>query len=262
MIEFKNLAELPDTHWKPPQTYDFLGAFPYVPVADTELLLSAHHFPIAISCGETGPEVVLVLDATFLRTRVTDARGRWQRSYVPLAIRTLPFRLDPGGAENPAIQASAALGLLGNQGHRLLEPDGSQSRELAAVRTLLETLRSGRERLRRAAERLILADLLCTIMPPGGRKTSPALLTVDGNQLERLSPNRAAALISDGVAEMDLAIACRFSQRHFGEAITWQPEQASDEAVPDPHFYIKGMDALPVVLDSSHLFSIHMLERG
>jgi hypothetical protein len=262
VIEFKYLEDLGATHWKTPERYDFLGSFPYVPLSDTELLLRAHHFPIVILDADNGPEVVAVLEPMFQRTQLVDARGRWQRSYVPIALRTLPFRLDHQPELEPRLQAASNLGLVGDKGQPFFQADGSPSRQLNAVRALLTTLQTGRERLSLAAERLILTDLLSPLTGPSGRPPSPSLLTIEATHFQRLAGRRAAALISERILELDLAMACFFSQRNFNDAVTWQPDLSPSAELSPPvmEVMIKGLEDLPVTLDSSELFSIDLLK--
>jgi hypothetical protein len=262
VIQFKDLTEISATHWKAPETFGFLGEFPHVPLSDTELLLSAHHLPIAILDAGSAPEVVAVLDPGLQRTRLLDARGRWLRGYLPIALRSLPFRLEDRPGPEPRLQAAPDLKLMGTEGHAILRPDGRPTRELKAVETLLATLQAGRQRLTAAAERLILADLLAPIRRPGGGPILPPLLTVEQRQVERLTGRRAAALLHDSILELDLGMACLFSQRHFSDAVTWTPEPSApdDLSRPDVEVLIRGMEHLPVALDSSELFSIDLLE--
>lgn len=247
------------TGWGRPQRLDQIDRLGFLPVADTELLNLAHHCPIAIQLNSGSPSVVCLLGEAFLRESRVNGEGRWLAPYMPLALRSLPFRSRLVKGQRvveiaPDLAAPAEPAAL-----PLLEADGTPGKDYAAVLAMLGVIERGAARLADAARLLLAADLLI----PLGREaegSAEGLMVMSGERLEALPPLRAAALAADRCLAFDLAAASLFSRRWLAEGLVHDRPVEVAAAAPAPPLVMldQGLrDAIdqPLMLDASPLFS-------
>lgn len=208
-IRFERVSS-PST-WRPCRSFSFVNKLAQVALSDTELLLTSHHLPIAIDYVDDAPQVVAILTPQFQRAPLVDTHGKWLRGYTPIALRCLPFRSADG---REALEIARDL-----QGHDgpefpVTDTTGAPTAEIRQITTLLRRVEAGKLRLRAAAERLLIADVLAPFQL--ARLPGPVhsrVLTVDRNRFSALSHRRAAHIAKDDFLAVDLAMACLFSQR-------------------------------------------------
>src|SRR5215813_13650899 len=91
-IRFTALAGAQRETWRRPASFAFARQISQIPLSDSELLLTSHHLPIAIDYVDDRLQVVAITSSQFQRAPVVGADGRWQKGYMPIALRCLPFR--------------------------------------------------------------------------------------------------------------------------------------------------------------------------
>ena len=255
-IQFVRVTDAGCTTWSRPGRFTFLDTLVIAPVADSELLHLAHYAPIAILFGKGGPEVVLILHSSLRNSALTNAEGRWNPPYAPIAIRCLPFRNAVSGDEP---EFAPDLCDPAGEHFRFVAPDGKPTAEFSQMLELLQRLGRGRIRTGNAAKLLLAADVLVPIQPLA-ENPELELATVSSEKLHQLSTKRAASLTADMNIAFELAAALVFSQRwlppnsivepapEIREEV--RPPQAAGNYLPDD-----GMNE-PVLMDDSSLFSI------
>jgi hypothetical protein len=265
-LVFSALSETRPQTWRRPDTFAFIDRIAQVPLSDSEILLCSHHLPIAITYLSEGPRVVAITDAQFQRTAVVAANGNWQRPYMPVALKCLPFRLSPGSDGKLAVEIAGKI-CEAEQGtlptHR---EDGSLTPEIKNIVAVLHRLEEGKRALRKAAEMLLIADVLTPLRIARLAKTGTpgsGYLIVDRNKFAGLSKSRVAHLIKDSFLPIDLAAACMFSQRLMPTLVA-VPGSRSDHRDHALHIGTEEFSSpLPLNLqvDRSDLFSFERFEE-
>ena len=252
---FERLASLRLETWSRPARLNCLEALAILPLADTEILHTAHHAPIAVAIDRQGPRVVAIVHPRMVTAKHLNAAGRWSPPYMPMALRCLPFRSGAGGETEIAsdlIDKSQSI-------LRLSEPDGKASAEFQAVLDLLDRIARGGARLATAAKFLILADVLSALHPLQGRPEL-RLFVANSEKLRALASEIGATLTADGNLPFELAAASIFSLRHLdrkhiNDALPPTPRQIAQRAQsPDAKQLEDAIDQ-PVIMDTSPLFS-------
>jgi hypothetical protein len=242
-----------------------MSAIAQVPLSDSEVLQTSHHLPIAIDYLSDGPRVVAVTQAHMQRAPIVNAAGQWQRGYMPIALRCLPFRLSSA----PEANLEVATNLGGNApAMPITQSDGSFSPEVKHIASLLRRLEQGKRDLRRAAEILLIADVLTPLkMAKMSNAPTPdhRLLIVDRNKFATLSKSRVAHLVKHGFLPIDLAVASIFSQRLMPTLVA-VAATAPKDGMREPRM-LAGFDelnaALPtsIQVDDGELFSFERFEQ-
>lgn len=114
----------------------------YVPIADSELQLAAHHLLLGVRQAAFGWEVVADLGDSALRRPVFSPAGDWLPGYRPMALRLLPFVVS---------STDQILVLIGENE----TPQVRTPQQMEAVQKHLMTLYAGRKRLAERAGRLM-----------------------------------------------------------------------------------------------------------
>jgi len=237
--------------WRRIDSFDFIDRLGGIAIADTELLQLSHHIPIAIDRNDDRLQVIAILATPFQRLPLVGKQGQWMRSYMPIALRCLPFRKAGDNLE-------IAVDLEGGQDElSMTAADGNFSPELRSISQLLGRLEAGKRRLQVAAETLLIADVLVPLQLaklPDQTSASSRAYTVDPNRYATLSKQRTAHIARDDLLAIDLAAACIFSQRLMPGPISVQAS-AGSSAIP-----IERREPLlefgsNTQLDSSELFS-------
>ena len=209
--DFIPLTEAGSSHWLP--ITDFRPVWPTVgiPVSGSEILPAAHHFPVVVSVRDEMIRVeTLVRDSVLIRPSLDHRSGRPLREYMPLLLRSLPFRLI-SGADRLEIMTShltekGSLRLFSGESGRL-------DQQVESIRTTLLRREIGLREATQAACLLFASGLLSPIHI-GELETSGGLFfSVDVDTFSRLEPLQVVALGYDGFAAFDLAAACIFSRQ-------------------------------------------------
>ncbi|MGX5734044.1 SapC family protein [Bosea thiooxidans] len=208
-LRFVGLPDSGLSRWGPPKSFGFLRQVPWLPIADTELLHLSHFCPIGIVLGETGPSVVALMHGFWHPKGSVDAKGGWSAPYIPMALRSLPFRLSAAAG---AVEIAPELIAPGEAVFALHDEDGAPGPEFAQALELLARVRRGASRLAEAAKVLLLAEVLVPLQPlrEGGHAD---VWVVSREAVLALPPRKAAALTVLSNLGFELAGAALFSQR-------------------------------------------------
>jgi hypothetical protein len=266
-IQFKPLADVSPAVWRKPMSLAFAQQVSQIPLSDSEILLTSSCLPIAIDCISDRPRVVAIIDQRFQRSPVIGPNGQWQKGYLPLALRCLPFRLSGGTNDAGTIEMAVNLPQNDEPGSPLFAGTNRLSPEVNAIATLLRRLEGGKHQLQHAASQLLIAGVLTPIRlgrnPNGENGRS---FTVSRDQFNTLSGARAALLAKDSFLAIDLAVACIFSQRHLATLVSVAPTSAttadaSVAAAPATDEFINPV-RLNVHIDDQTLFSYEHFHSG
>jgi hypothetical protein len=256
---FRSLTNRPTGGWRRPRRFSFVEQIGAVPLSETEFLQTSLHLPLAIRQRSGACEVIAVVRSDFLARPVVRTDGGWLPSYMPIALRCLPFRhAGRSSSGGPLLEMAADLGD-DTATLPFATEDGATHREFATIVSLLARLEAGREALSRAAAALLVADLLIRLHSTDADRPLPGdldLLVVAPARLRQLTPARTAALARDGFLALDLATACVFSARLWASHL--RPEAPTEPPVdPVPISGHASFGAYPIELriDDSALFS-------
>jgi hypothetical protein len=271
MTEFEPIrfARLPASEkkvWRRPKSFEFANHISQVPLADSELLLTSHHLPIAIDYVDDRLQVIAIIKSQFLRSAAVGANGQWRRGYLPIALRCLPFRAVAGSSETERLEVALNLDEAEGTALPIFAADGSLAPEVSQIGKLLERLERGKRQLQKAAETLLIAGVLSPFQLARLPDTvvSSRALTVDRNKLSALSNSRAAHLAKDSFLPIDVASACIFSQRLMSNlvSVVTEPDQ-----IPGQEPCAEARDSVlaglrsNVRIDESQLFSFELFEE-
>jgi hypothetical protein len=149
--------------WPDRAMEDRLHRLSFCPVVLSEIYSVAQHLPLAVIETPTGPELVTDLRREILRQPAFDAEGRIRLPYRPVAMRQLPFVVEPDGT----IVRLADTGA---------EPDVARSVELQKrLVSILAAQVEGRRRMTRALAAAIRAGLVARV--PGDDPEGPLMVT-------------------------------------------------------------------------------------
>jgi hypothetical protein len=250
-------------NWQRPRSFAFATTLAHLPLADSEVLQTAHHLPIAIAEKDDGLHVVALPHAGLTRISPVAEDGRWRRSYMPIALRCLPFRLASPSGPAPRLEIAPDLGIAppGVQGARLTTTTDVLQADLQPMASLLTRLESGHRRLNRAAERLFLTGVLAVI--EGIPADYGAYLTVNPQAFEDLAPEHCAFLARDHFLPMDLIAACLFSRRllpdHVARLASAPKRKGPDDRstiATEVNDLLRHVNDVDMRIDDSELFSI------
>lgn len=209
--EFVDLPEASVSRWC--AIDDFREVWPAISLALTasEILQTAHQFPILVSVQADTIRVEALMRDDFLVRPTFDAdSGRCLRDYLPMALRSLPFRLGQG-TDRLQIRAE---NLRREDGWPLYAETGGQlAPQVERVRATLVRERRGLQETVQAARLLFATGLLSPIEIDAARMAGTRFFSVDVEAFSRLAPLQVAALGYDGFAALDLATACIFSRQ-------------------------------------------------
>lgn len=258
-VEFKAVSSHAKMTWSRPASYAFIKGLSQLPVADSEVLLASHHLPIAIGNIHDEPRVVALTSPSFQRTPVLSPTGQWARGYMPIALRCLPFRFKPGETGPGALEIATNIKESDGPQAPVFGRDGGLSAEVQHILALLQRLEAGKSALQRAAEKLLMADVVAPFhlaRVPAGQAPQRLFFTVDQNRFAALPPSRAALLVKDDFLTIDLAIACVFSQRLMTTLIALAPTDQTSAPRELSHDWDAAavIQHLSIKVDDSELF--------
>ncbi len=217
-IIFERIRLEPTAVWHPLISFAFVQGMSQIPISDSELLQSSHHLPIAIDCMDDRLQVVAIVAGQYQRAPLLDSNGHWQRGYMPIALRCLPFR-----SAGDTVEVATNVEVHQGPPLPIVAEDGSPTAEVQQIIRMLRKLDTGQQRLQRAAERLFIADVLTPFQMmkmPGSATALSRFLTVDRNKFSMMSNRRIAQISRDDFLPIDVAAACLFSQRLLPAAIS------------------------------------------
>ncbi|MCA0399828.1 MAG: SapC family protein [Proteobacteria bacterium] len=266
-VGFVPLDRLSGVEWTPLTHYLPLMPITALPVADSEILHLAHYLPLGIHLGGDSaarPMVSALLHPEFGKSLPLGLDGRWQAPYAPIALRTLPFRLD---SKEKCLFSPMLAALCGDATLHAESSPGTPSPAFRQIMDLLKRLEYGVRRLSDAASLLMAADLLVPLeeLP---HKSGERFLVVSADRLARLDNTRVAGLTAMGMLPMELAAACLFSLRHLSRRVVDEDgryRSAGRTAFrPEPAPAHDGFSILGqnFGLDESPLFSLDDLLRN
>lgn len=264
-ITFSLVANSANRGWRRPGSFTFANHISQIPLSNTELLLTSHHLPVAIDYFEDRPRVVAIVNSRFQRTPAITPDGRWRKGYMPIALRCLPFRL-AGGAGANALEIAVNLAETDGPEKPLFTPQSSLTPEVQRIEALLRLLEEGKEQLQKAAEKLLIADVLRPLrFSDRNSDVSPRTFTVDQNKFGALAHARLAYIVRDSFLPIDLAAACIFSQRLMATLVSVASDdegrKGANSAVPALTLDILTALKLDVEVDDSELFSFERFEE-
>lgn len=271
-LRFEALRDGPGEVWRRPRRFAFLDRLGTVPLSDSELLQTSLYLPLAVLEGAGTHEVVAVVHPAFLARSPLRVDGRWGQSYMPIALRCLPFR--KGGRTVDGIaKLEIAAGLEADDDSVALPfaENGRMQQDLARAVSLLDRLEKGKARLASAAASLVAADLLVPLISTDAENplaVDVRLLVVDPQRLWRLTSARTVALAADSFLPLDLATAFAFSSR------LWASNLAPDRSTTDGDVQTPAVDpalfgqhaqaafAIELRIDDSSLFSFDTFAKS
>lgn len=272
LLRFEPLRDWRDGTWRRPRQFRFLDRLGFVPLSDSELLQTSLYLPLAVREGVGTYEVVAVVHPAFLAQQPLRTDGRWRLSYMPIALRCLPFRNGDRVATGEAtLEMAADLEADDDSVVLPLTENGRMQQDLARLISLLDRLEKGKARLSSAAASLVAADLLVPLVSTDAGNALAAdvkLLVIDPQRLRKLTPSRTVALAADSFLPLDLATAFVFSSR------LWAPNLAPDRTTMDDNGQTPAVDpawlgqnaqaafAIELRIDDSSLFSFDTFAQG
>ena len=264
-ITFSGLTGNENNTWQRPTSFAFVNELSYLPLSDSELLLTCHYLPIAIDYVDDALQVVALTMPRFQRSPLINLKGQWQRPYLPIALRCLPFRASPGTMAEE-LEMANNLDKADHPKIPIFTEDGSLSPEVEKIKALLRRLEQGKRALQKAAEKLLIAGVLTPFQMAritGTAEVCSPALTIDRNKFEALSHVRAAHLVTDGFLAVDIAAACIFSQRllpHLISVVVDPVDKSQSALANGTDEYLTGLKA-QVHVDGSELFPFELFKK-
>ena len=214
-LDFRPVRGGEKLFWRRPTGFSFVEEVRWLPIAGSELLNVSHHLPLAVRVLPEGISVTAAVGGSLLRQPLLNQAGRWLRPYMPISLRSLPFRLSvpPDGEveQSRLLMAEAIGGATAEDGELLFGPDGKLSESAGEISSTLVRAQVSSQKLNEAAELLLLADLLAPVDAADG--DGGESLTVDLTRLPAFSGHRAASLVRDSFLPMHLLFCLVFSRR-------------------------------------------------
>ncbi|KQT61263.1 MULTISPECIES: SapC family protein [unclassified Aureimonas] len=271
MSGLQPLSRFAAARCRAPDHYGFAGAMGWMPLNDTEYLLSAHHLPLSVRVLGGEPRLGVLMHPGYLARKLVDEAGRWRGGYMPIALRTFPFLLAKTAGPRPIddLDVLVASRLLGETGVAICsDPESGQlGPELSAIRNTLLMMRTGGARLSRALDLLTIAGVLTPLRGMDDRSSGD--FTVDPQRFGALDQGTIGALAHESFLALDLANALLFSRRHLSIDRLPQPAaeapQRPGAAAPAPQadpmdFVLANLETMNFALDGSDLFDMTDME--
>jgi hypothetical protein len=256
MISYTPLSQWPSAHVVTHAAIDHLDAIEWVALGDTEVLLCAHFYPLAIRLDGVRPVLGALVRRDMMVRDLKAPDGRWLGAYLPIALRCFPMRLNgvPTGA--PLVDLEVARLPLGDAKPRALpikDADGKCTKELTALYQGLCVVSAAQDKLAPALDLLVVSNFLAATTRPDGAGRGPDYYTVDRGRVELASKHAFEAMGRHAFTCLDLMTALTFSQAHMPAlmraAISTQKLEAAE--VVD---HMPTIDQTLPWLDTSELF--------
>lgn len=265
-LDFRPVRSGEALFWRRPVNFSFLEDVRWAPVAESELLNLSHHLPLAVRVLPGGVSVRAGVDTTLLRQPLIDEAGRWLRPYMPISLRSLPFRLSvpPGGeVERSRLMIAEAIGSADAEtGDPIFGPDRKLAEKAGEISSTLVRAHLSAQKLDEAAELLLLSDILAPVETDDG--DGGDTLTVDLTRLPAFSGHRAASLVRHGFLPMHLLFSLVFSRRLLSPRLQirqrdYGPAAAVHEKTLED-FNFANLAPMNFALDDSDLVPVDLFE--
>jgi hypothetical protein len=238
-----------------------LDAIGWLPVADGEVLLCAHYYPLAVKLDGAAPMIGVITRRDMMNRGLIGGNGRWSGAYTPIALRCFPFRLTAGPTGTPLAdleiaklpRKEAKLRRL-----RIKDEDNAPTKELNSIHEGLKSVWDGQQRLQAAFDLLLVADVLVPIADPGASDRQTVYHTIDRRKFAQFSKFAIEAMTRTSFNAIDLVTALTFSQAHLRAdlrppAVPMAPAGEAAAGGADSSI-AAGIDTITPWLDTSELF--------
>ncbi len=229
-----------------------------LPLADTEMLLAAHYYPLVVRLDGPCPELGFLIQRSMLARALTAADGRWLGAYSPIALRCFPLRLMRPPSDDPIADLELATFKLSVAKPRLLrlkDESGAPSKDLVAIYDGLKSIWNSRRTLGPALDLLLVAGLLVPLPGAGGDHRPSSFHTIDRTRVLSLSAVALEAMTRSSFAAIEVMTALTVSQIHLHASIKPPVAPPPDTGAAAAH-HAAGMnlDTITPWLDTSALF--------
>lgn len=260
MITYVPLAQWPAPALPLLPALAHLDAIGFVPLGESEFLLAAHFYPLAVRLDGPMPVIGALTGHDMMVRSLIAPDGRWTGAYTPVALRAFPLRLSgapTGDCMRDLEIASIPPGAVKPRGIKLKDESGAPSEGLLAIHEGLKTLWQSQERLAAALDLLLVADVLLPLASPSPTKR-PTFYVVDRQRFAK-SPNiMLEAMTRHAFTSIDLATALTFSQAQLRADVrphvTSAAAAATNLSAPAAAGQLYGFDGILPWLDTSELF--------
>jgi hypothetical protein len=233
----------------------------FLPLADGEVLLSAHYYPLAVRLDGPAPVIGALVRRDLLGRGLTGANGQWLGAYTPLSLRCFPLRLAGAPSADPLADfeiANLPRGDTKPKVVRIRDDKGAPTKELLAIHEGLKSVWDGQQKMRPGLDLLLVADLLVPILERGPEKRPSQFHTVDRRRYVQFSKFTLEAMTRGSFGAVDLATALTFSQAHLHAEVrpAHVPLPATGETLitAADAALAAGIDTITPWLDTSELF--------
>lgn len=180
--------------WRRPENYGFAAQDAVVTITGLEFSQVGMVMPIAFIARGDHHDAVAVMSLLPGRNMFVGPSGQWLGSYVPVALRTFPFRSVPiQGREDSALCVVEDSGLIvdaDGKAEPLFNPDGRLAASVEPVWKMLVEVEANRRNTALAISALQEAGLICpwniTVKVDGADKTVDGLFRIDEAALNGL----------------------------------------------------------------------------
>jgi hypothetical protein len=191
------------------QSWDpaFAASWDFAPLIGSELGSAFAAMPIAFLAGREGYQLVAILSFTPGQNLFVGPNGSWLGLYVPAAIRSYPFQLQPGNGSRWILCVDEASGQVvdsGGDAAPFFNPDGTVGAKVKGVTDMLEQIERGRVATENAVAALAEAGVIhpwdIRIRSEDGEVALPGIHRIDEAALNALDDeafmrlHRASAL--------------------------------------------------------------------
>jgi hypothetical protein len=207
--------------WKYPQNLSFASAQTTVPIIGSELAAVVPSTPLAFNRTGDRFSLIALLSLVPGQNLFIGPAGNWLAGYVPVTIRSYPFRLiKPEGAKDPILCIDETQGIVpeGQEGNKFFEDDGTISAELQKALDLQVMMEQSRVRTDAAVASLASADIIVPwhliVKTENGDRVVDDLYRIDENLMGQLPSDAFSQLRNDGA--LAIAYGQLFSAHQMG----------------------------------------------
>jgi SapC len=238
-----------------------LDTISWLPLADGELLLGAHYYPLAVRLDGASASIGAITRRDMMVRSLMGANGKWSGAYTPISMRCFPLRLSGAPTGNPLVDLEVAILPRKEVKPRLLklkDEAGEATEELKSIHEGLTSVWDGQQHLQAAIDLLLVADLLVPIADPDESDRQTIYHTIDRRKFAQFSKFGLEAMTRANFSAVEVATALTFSQAHLRAdlrppAVPASP--AAESAVGGADSALAaGIDTITPWLDTSELF--------
>jgi len=240
--------------WKRPENYGFAAQDAVVSITGEEFSQVGVAMPIAFMAQGDRFDAVAVMSLLPGRNMFVGPSGQWLGTYVPVFLRTYPFRAVPiQGQEESALCVDEDSGLIvdaDGKAEPFFDADGKLAASVEPVWKLLVEVDANRRKTAVAIAALQDASLICpwaiTVKVDGVDKTVDGLFRIDEAALNRLDDD--AFLKLRRVGALPLAYVQLLSMAQLGvfaQLDRIQKQLAPKPAQPQPIASLDQVFAMP-----------------